>query len=58
MGIDAVGRQAKASVFVLGIGAFSLEVVKNIVLSGCKQLTIYDNSDVSASDLSGGFFFN
>ena len=58
MGIDAVSKQAKASVLVVGLGPFSLEVTKNIVLSGCRRLTIYDNSTVSLADLSGGFFYS
>jgi hypothetical protein len=42
MGIDAVGRQAKADILVIGLGPFTLEVVKNIVLSGCRKLTIVE----------------
>lgn len=58
MGIDAVSKQAKASILVFGIGPFSLEVVKNLILSGCKRLTLYDNSNVTLEDLSGGFYFS
>ena len=58
MGIDAVSKQAKASVLVVGLGPFSLEVTKNIVLSGCRRLTIHDNSTVTLTDLSGGFFYS
>jgi molybdopterin/thiamine biosynthesis adenylyltransferase len=58
MGIDAVSKQAKASVLVVGLGPFSLEVTKNIVLSGCRRITIYDNKNVSLTDLSGGFFYS
>lgn len=58
MGIDAVSKQAKASILVFGIGPFSLEVVKNLILSGCKRLTICDSNNVVLEDLSGGFYFN
>lgn len=58
MGIDAVSKQAKANVLVVGLGPFSLEVTKNIVLSGCRRLTIHDNSTVTLTDLSGGFFYS
>jgi ubiquitin-activating enzyme E1 len=57
MGIDAVSKQAKASVFIMGLGPFALEVAKNIVLSGCKRLTFYDAAELKLSDLSGGFFY-
>lgn len=42
MGIDAVGRQAKADILVLGLAPFALEVVKNLVLSGCRKMTIVE----------------
>jgi tRNA A37 threonylcarbamoyladenosine dehydratase len=46
MGIDAVSRQSKANILVYGLGAAALEVVKNLVLSGCKKLSIIDNKQV------------
>lgn len=57
MGIDAVSRQAKADILVFGLGPFALEVVKNLVLSGCKRLTIVEDGDVDLFDLAGGFFY-
>ena len=58
MGIDAVSKQSKASILICGMGPFSMEVTKNLILSGCKRLTICDPSAVTLEDLSGGFFFN
>lgn len=43
MGIDAVGRQAKADIMVIGLEPFALEVVKNLVLSGCRKMTIVED---------------
>ena len=43
MGIDAVSRQSKANILMIGLGQGSLEVIKNLVLSGCKKLSIVDN---------------
>jgi molybdopterin/thiamine biosynthesis adenylyltransferase len=57
MGIDAVSRQSKADILVFGLGPTALEVVKNLVLSGCRKLTIVDDKVVRWEDLSGGFFF-
>jgi molybdopterin/thiamine biosynthesis adenylyltransferase len=57
MGIDAVSRQSKADILVVGLGPTALEVVKNLVLSGCRKLTIVDDKVVRWEDLSGGFFF-
>lgn len=46
MGIDAVSRQSKADLMIIGLGPFALEVVKNIVLSGCRKLTIVEDGVV------------
>ena len=43
MGMDAVQKQAQASIFVSGIGGLGIEICKNIVLSGVKRLTMHDN---------------
>jgi molybdopterin/thiamine biosynthesis adenylyltransferase len=58
MGIDAVSKQSKADILVFGLGPMALEVIKNLVLSGCRRLTIVDEKDVRYEDLSGGFFYN
>jgi molybdopterin/thiamine biosynthesis adenylyltransferase len=43
MGIDAVSKQSKADILVFGLGPMALEVIKNLVLSGCRKLTIVDD---------------
>lgn len=58
MGIDAVSKQSKADILVFGLGPVALEVIKNLVLSGCRKLTIVDDKIVRYEDLSGGFFFS
>lgn len=58
MGIDAVSRQSKANVLVFGCGSAALEIIKNLVLSGCKKLSIIDDKVVEWSDLSGNFFLS
>ena len=57
MGIDAVSKQSKADILVYGLGPMAMEAVKNLVLSGCRKLTICDDKLVSLEDLSGGFFY-
>jgi molybdopterin/thiamine biosynthesis adenylyltransferase len=46
MGIDAVSKQSKADILVFGLGPMALEVIKNLVLSGCRKLTIVDDKSV------------
>ena len=36
MGVEAVAKQAAASIFLSGAGALGVEIAKNLVLSGCK----------------------
>lgn len=43
MGIDAVTKQAKASVFLSGLGPIGVEIAKNIVLSGVKRFSLHDS---------------
>ena len=42
MGVEAVAKQSKASILLLGLGGVGVEIAKNIVLSGCKQLALCD----------------
>lgn len=42
MGIEAVSKQSKASILLFGLGATGVEIAKNIVLSGCKKISIVD----------------
>lgn len=58
MGIDAVSRQAKANVAIFGLGPLAIEIVKNIVLSGCRKVTLIDDANVTWRDLSGQFFLS
>jgi hypothetical protein len=58
MGVEAVAKQAAASILLSGAGALGVEIAKNIVLSGCKQFMLHDTKQVSLRDLSGQFFIN
>lgn len=53
MGIDAVAKQSKCSVFLSGIGSLGVEISKNLVMSGLKRLTIHDSKNTSYIDLAG-----
>lgn len=43
MGVEAVSKQSKANILLLGLGSLGVEIAKNIVLSGCKEFAIYDD---------------
>lgn len=53
MGLEAVQKQSNAYVFISGLGALGVEIVKNIVLSGVKRLSIHDSKLATLKDLSG-----
>lgn len=56
MGVEAVAKQASASIFLSGAGALGVETAKNLVLSGCRRFTLHDPKVVTLRDLSGQFF--
>ena len=56
MGMDAVQQQSNANIFISGAGPLGIEIAKNIVLSGCKELVLHDNKNTSYYDLCGQFF--
>lgn len=58
MGIEAVKKQSQAKVLLLGANSLCIEIAKNIVLSGVKRLTLWDDQSTSYSDLSGQFFLS
>lgn len=58
MGVEAVAKQAAASIFLSGAGALGIEIAKNLVLAGCKQFVLHDNKPITYRDLSGQFFLN
>ena len=56
LGIEAVRKQAAAHVFLSGVGGLGVEIAKNIVLAGCKSITIHDTQNTSMLDLAAQFF--
>ena len=42
MGIEAVAKQAEATVLLSGLGGLGVEIAKNLVLAGCLELILHD----------------
>ena len=40
MGIEAVAKQAESRILISGLGPLGVEIAKNIVLAGCKELIL------------------
>jgi molybdopterin/thiamine biosynthesis adenylyltransferase len=58
MGIEAVAKQAESTIFLSGVGGLGVEIAKNLILAGCKELILHDRSSPSYYDLSSQFFLN
>ena len=56
MGIDAVAKQASSRILIHGLGGLGAEIAKNLVLAGCKELTLCDSELTQFRDLSSNFF--
>ena len=56
LGIDAVRRQSTANIFLSRFGALGVEIAKNLVLYGCKELVLHDVKNTDMYDLIGQFF--
>jgi molybdopterin/thiamine biosynthesis adenylyltransferase len=56
MGIEAVAKQAESSVLLSGLGGLGVEIAKNLVLAGCKELILHDTLTPSWNDIGSQFF--
>jgi ubiquitin-like 1-activating enzyme E1 A len=54
-GLDAQKRLRSSRVCVVGMGGLGCEVVKNLVLSGIKELRMVDSKKVTAEDATSQF---
>lgn len=58
MGIEAVAKQSNATIFIDNLSPLAMEICKNLVLAGCKELIINDTQIAQWEDLSGNFFLS
>lgn len=56
MGIDAVKKQTKAKVLLIGLNGLGLEVAKNLVLSGLQKLVLADWKNLESRELLENFY--
>lgn len=58
MGHEAQKRIQASSVLIVGLNGLGIETSKNIVLAGCRSVTLYDNKLTKFEDLSSQFYLN
>lgn len=56
LGIDAMKRMANASVLISGLGGVGVEIAKNIILAGVKNVTVHDTKSVTITDVGSQFY--
>ena len=55
-GIDIMEKIINLKILVVGLRGLGIEISKNLVLAGPKQLTIYDKNLCAINDLSSNFY--
>ena len=55
-GIDTMEKITSLKILLIGLRGLGIEIAKNLVLAGPKQLTIYDENLCTINDLSSNFF--
>lgn len=58
MGIEAVAKQAEAVVYIDQLGGLGIEIAKNIMLAGCKELILGPTGAPDYADLASQFFID
>ena len=55
-GIDTMKKILDLKIIVIGLRGLGIEISKNIILSGIKKITLFDDNLCSINDLSSNFF--
>ena len=55
-GMETMGKLIKMKVLLLGLRGLGVEIAKNIILAGPKEVAIYDPQKTTVNDLGSNFF--
>jgi len=58
LGEDAMKKITSTSVMISGMGGVGVEIAKNIILAGIKNVTIHDTRNVAMGDIAAQFYLN
>jgi ubiquitin-activating enzyme E1 len=58
LGHDAMKKMSQSSVLISGMGGLGVELAKNVILSGIKQVTVHDNKLTTMNDLSSQYYLS
>ena len=57
-GMETMGKLIQLKVLIIGMRGLGVEVAKNLILTGPKSVTIYDEAIVTINDLSSNFYIS
>jgi ubiquitin-activating enzyme E1 len=58
IGESVMFKLRKANVLISGLGSVGVEIAKNLILGGIRNVTLHDNKPVTWHDLSAQYYVN
>ncbi|OHS99360.1 Ubiquitin-like modifier-activating enzyme 1 [Tritrichomonas foetus] len=58
LGLDAMKKLASSSVLISGLGGLGVEIAKNVILAGVKNVTVHDRRNATIRDLASNFYLS
>jgi ubiquitin-activating enzyme E1 len=56
LGRDAMKKMGTSSVLISGLGGLGVEIAKNVILSGVKQVVVHDTTSCTIKDMSSNYY--
>lgn len=57
-GIETMAKLQNLRVLIIGMGGLGIELAKNVILSGVKEVKIYDKDICKINDLGSNYFLS
>lgn len=57
-GFNAMNKLSKLNILIYRIGGLGIEIAKNIILSGPKKITIFDDKTIKVEDIGSNFYIS
>ena len=57
-GIETIQKLSKLKVLIYGLRGLGMEIAKNLILSGPKEVHLYDKNIITQLDLGSGYYFS
>ena len=57
-GYETMKNLSKLKILIVGLRGLGMEIAKNLILSGPKEIYLYDKNKITIFDLGSGFYFS